>query len=86
MFAWHYDIHSQLLCTMRVAANPHQGDMNPCGQSPMDFESITLATRSQCQMPDFGFVANKNSNFQAYRAQKKKEDQRDMWTSTRFIW
>ena len=25
-----------------------RGDLNPCGQSPMDFESITLATRSHC--------------------------------------
>ena len=24
------------------------GDSSPCGQSPMDFESITLATRSNC--------------------------------------
>ena len=28
----------------------HRGDLSPCGQSPMDFESITLTTRSQCQM------------------------------------
>ena len=26
----------------------HQGDSSPCGQSPMDFESISLATRTQC--------------------------------------
>jgi hypothetical protein len=26
----------------------HQGDSNPCGQSPMDFESISLTTRTQC--------------------------------------
>ena len=26
----------------------HRGDSNPCGQSPMDFESISLATRTQC--------------------------------------
>ena len=25
-----------------------RGDLSPCGQSPMDFESITLATRSHC--------------------------------------
>ena len=25
-----------------------RGDLNPCGQSPMDFESITLTTRSHC--------------------------------------
>ena len=27
-----------------------RGDLNPCGQSPMDFESITLATRSHCHV------------------------------------
>ena len=27
-----------------------RGDLNPCGQSPMDFESITLTTRSHCPM------------------------------------
>ena len=26
----------------------HRGDSSPCGQSPMDFESISLATRTQC--------------------------------------
>ena len=26
----------------------HRGDSNPCGQRPMDFESISLATRTQC--------------------------------------
>jgi hypothetical protein len=26
----------------------HLGDSNPCGQSPMDFESISLAARTQC--------------------------------------
>ena len=28
----------------------HQGDSNPCGQSPMDFESISLTTRTQCHV------------------------------------
>ena len=28
----------------------HRGDSNPCGQSPMDFESISLATRTQCHV------------------------------------
>ena len=28
--------------------NRHRGDSNPCGQRPMDFESISLATRTQC--------------------------------------
>ena len=27
-----------------------RGDLSPCGQSPMDFESITLATRSHCHV------------------------------------
>ena len=27
----------------------HRGDSNPCGQSPMDFESISLTARTQCQ-------------------------------------
>jgi hypothetical protein len=26
----------------------HRKDSNPCGQSPMDFESISLAARTQC--------------------------------------
>ena len=26
--------------------NRHRGDSNPCGQSPMDFESISLAART----------------------------------------
>ena len=26
----------------------HRGDSNPCGRSPMDFESISLAARTQC--------------------------------------
>ena len=28
--------------------NRQRGDANPCGRSPIDFESITLATRSPC--------------------------------------
>ena len=26
----------------------HRGDSNPCGQSPMDFESISFTARTQC--------------------------------------
>ena len=26
----------------------HRGDSSPCGQSPMDFESISLAARTHC--------------------------------------
>ena len=31
--------------------NRHRGDSSPCGQSPMDFESISLAARTQCLLP-----------------------------------
>ena len=31
--------------------NRHRGDSNPCGQSPMDFESISLAAQTQCLLP-----------------------------------
>ena len=31
----------------------HRGDSNPCGQSPMDFESISLAARTQCHCLGF---------------------------------
>ena len=51
--------------------NRHRGDLNPCGQSPMDFESITLATRSQCQMLDRSAIATKKSIFWAFPPQKK---------------
>ena len=29
----------------------HRGDSSPCGQGPMDFESISLAARTQCLLP-----------------------------------
>ena len=28
----------------------HRGDSNPCGQSPMDFESISLTARTHCHI------------------------------------
>ena len=31
--------------------NRHRGDSSPCGQNPMDFESISLAARTQCLLP-----------------------------------
>ena len=31
--------------------NRHRGDSSSCGQSPMDFESISLAARTQCLLP-----------------------------------
>ena len=36
------------LCFCRPGAKRHLGDSNPCGQSPMDFESISLAARTKC--------------------------------------
>ena len=35
----------------------HRGDSNPCGQSPMDFESISLAARTQCHVSGESFDA-----------------------------
>ena len=45
--------------TNKVAARPkrQRGDSNPCGQSPMDFWSITLATRSRCLSQFFYFIS-----------------------------
>ena len=31
--------------------NRHRGDSNTCGQSPVDFKSISLAARTQCLLP-----------------------------------
>ena len=38
--------------TAAAMAKRHRGDSNPCGQSPMDFESISLAARTQCHVMD----------------------------------
>ena len=38
------------LMKTQAAMNRQRGDLNPCGQCPMDFESITLATRSHCHL------------------------------------
>ena len=35
--------------TQMIKCMRQRGDLNPCGQSPMDFESITLTTRSHCR-------------------------------------
>jgi hypothetical protein len=50
----HRHMWQHLLCT-RMALHVsqkyiirHRGDSNPCGQSPMDFESISLTARTQC--------------------------------------
>ena len=42
-------------------AKRHRGDSNPCGQSPMDFESISLAARTQCHVMD-GLPAAQQGN------------------------
>ncbi len=33
-----------------VRPKRHRGDSNPCGQSPMDFEPISLTARTQCHL------------------------------------
>ena len=38
--------HAALLCD--GAIHRHRGGSNPCGQSPMDFKSISLAARTHC--------------------------------------
>ena len=35
-------------CPIQYKLSRHRGDSNPCGQSPMDFESISLTARTQC--------------------------------------
>ena len=48
--------HNQTCCDIPTKSNNiartlrQRGDLNPCGQSPMDFESITLTTRSRCHV------------------------------------
>jgi hypothetical protein len=46
------DLHEMInmvLETIRLMSEKrHRGDSNPCGQSPMDFESISLTARTQC--------------------------------------
>ena len=34
----------------RVGRKRQRGDSNPCGQSPMDFESISLTARTHCHV------------------------------------
>ena len=37
-----------LLPLLESSGKRQRGDSNPCGQSPMDFESISLAARTHC--------------------------------------
>ena len=41
--------NSQHICKQKR----QRGDSNPCGQSPMDFESISLTARTHCHMAAF---------------------------------
>ena len=41
-------IRAQVLLHDLTRGKRHLGDSNPCGQSPMDFESISLAARTKC--------------------------------------
>ena len=46
----------------KLTSTRHRGDSNPCGQSPMDFKSISLTARTQCH----GFVGwGSNANNRA---------------------
>ena len=38
------------LINFPLHAKRQRGDSNPCGQSPMDFESISLTARTHCHM------------------------------------
>ena len=49
------------LFAVAAVAKRHRGDSNPCGQSPMDFESISLAARTQCHVMD-GLSAGQQGN------------------------
>ena len=42
------DIHAFQNTCIANQQMRHLGDLNPCGQSPMDFESISLAARTKC--------------------------------------
>ena len=48
-----YDVHALWAGVQSFPATlkekRHRGDSNPCGQSPIDFESISLTARTQCQ-------------------------------------
>jgi hypothetical protein len=46
------DLHEMINMVLEIirlmSEKRHRGDSNPCGQSPMDFESISLTARTQC--------------------------------------
>ena len=57
------------VCMLNVAVSHsavrhkrHRGDSNPCGQSPMDFESISLTARTQCHDNSRGRCAPNGAN------------------------
>ena len=43
-----YHLHACSRQTRPAQPKRHRGDLSPCGQSPMDFESISLAARTHC--------------------------------------
>ena len=49
--------------TAAAIAKRHRGDSNPCGQSPMDFESISLAARTQCHVIDHFLIGETTRPF-----------------------
>jgi hypothetical protein len=46
------DLHEMINMVLEIirlmSEKQHRGDSNTCGQSPMDFESISLTARTQC--------------------------------------
>jgi hypothetical protein len=46
------DLHEMINMVLEIirlmSEKRHRGDSNPCGQIPMDFESISLTARTQC--------------------------------------
>ena len=58
--------------TQAPQASRQLGDLNPCGQSPMDFESITLTTRSNC--PCKGSLTHRITTFPAQDIPRGRTD------------
>jgi hypothetical protein len=69
IFVLQIRIHFRILLILLHRTSPHaspkrqRGDSNPCGQSPMDFESISLAARTHCHMLAFYHCESELRNF-----------------------
>ena len=50
-----------------METNRHRGDSSPCGQRPMDFESISLATRTQCLVTQLRINESMATNMRSSR-------------------